>query len=279
MHVRADAHAGRAPDDGRRPRRNGRRGGRGRDEQAGALQIGRGGDLERTLGAGHQPHRVPRRGEERRVIRVLDTLSRRLRVRRFQRATREPLRRLRGRELRTIQGAHDETVRDPLERVHDRQARHGAGVADHGLRHGVDHLGRGQRARSVVHEHCAHVPPQRRESGGDGFLPRRASGDHAAQVGTIAGGREQLGLRVALVACGRDDDDLQGCRREHAVEGVPQDGAAVDADERLGRSGLETGAGTGGDDDDRGMRDGEDAHSFTLPAETTEGGCRSTRLP
>ena len=114
-------------------------------------------------------------------------------------------------------------------------------------------------------EHDLDVGPERGESSGDGLLARRAAGDDRDEIAAVAGGLERIGQRIALAPVGRDDDDLRERAGEDPAQGMAQDAVRIDADERLRSACRQSGARSGGDDDDGDARDRRDAHAFTLP--------------
>ena len=226
----------------------------------GALEVGRRGDLESARRPGDLSHEMPGRREQRRIVGVLDARRGRRFVCGLEQSPWEPLRSLRRGELGAIDRRDDGILLDPLQRVDDRERRDHPALAVDGRRHRTDDLGGRQSARRVMDEHSRDISPQRSETGGDGLLPRSPARHDPAEIDAVAGGCADLGLGVALEPGRRDDDDLGGGGGEDAVERVAEDRMRVDADERLGRSGIQSGAGTGGDDDDRGVRNGKHAH-------------------
>ena len=161
----------------------------------------------------------------------------------------------------------DRGLGDALDRVDDGQHRDGAVTArvdrgDHPLEHG----GRRQRARGVVHQHDLDVAPTApRARCATDSCRVVAAGDDRHEVATVAGGLERVGQRIALTP-------VRARRRRPAPagaantprEGVPQDRVLVDADERLRTAGAEPGARPGRDDDDGDARDGRRVRHGTL---------------
>ena len=115
----------------------------------------------------------------------------------------------------------------------------------------LEHRGRGERARGIVHEHDLDVAPERVHAGRDGRLAAPAAGDDRDEVAAIAGRGDRVGERVAFAAGGRDDDHLRGRAVEDARERMSQHRVLVDADERLRYPRAQTRARASRDDDDR----------------------------
>lgn len=201
-------------------------------------------------------------------------------VRGIENVAAEALRGLRGRELRPVHGRDDHGVFDALDRVDHRQHRDDTERARVDRRdHAVERGCRGQGPRRVVHQHDLDVGPYARQARLDRRLAGVAAGDDGDEVAAVAGRGERVRERIALAAGRRDDDDLREARLEHPPEGVPQHGVLVDPDERLRRTGAQTGTGSGGHDDDRDSRDGHcNCHATTLSGLDTLTGARYRTL-
>ncbi|MDQ1174663.1 hypothetical protein QE430_002970 [Microbacterium testaceum] len=251
-----------ARDAGRRCRRGLDLGG-DRDERAGAVEVGSGGDLEGAGIALDRDDGVSGGRDEGGVVGVVGVGGCRGRL---EHGSTETLRRLGRGELRAIDRGDDPAGPvDALDRVDDGEnGDHGDGAVVERRHDALEHRGRGESPGGVVHEDGVDIAPQGREPGGDGLLAGRSARDDRHELAPVARGVERIGGRVALVALGDDHHDLRGRGGEHAPQRVVQDRPGVEAHERLGRSPAQAGAGAGRDDDDREVGDGGESHPITL---------------
>lgn len=201
-------------------RRAGAGGARGRvippQDAAGALEVGGRRDLEAAFVAGHGDDGMSGGLHEGGVVGVIAVG---FGHRREEDVAPEALRSLGGGEFGAVDRRDDLLARDTFDGVDDGEHRQHriASRLERGL-HAGEHLGRGEGARGVVHEHELHVGPDGVQSRGDGLLPGVTAGDDRHEVAPRrAVGRRRLrhrlvhlGARIAHPVARHDDDDLRG---------------------------------------------------------------------